>query len=98
MSGYIISTSSNDFPHIVFSSRSQPLALFPQSLYFVENRADLSKAQKSKYSCSLTTGDPIDFIIDQNNIVVEYSRIIQQDRKIRYGEKILVCLINKLCL
>lgn len=92
MSGYIISTSSSDFPHVVFSARSQPLALFPQSLYFVENRTDLSKAQKAKFSSCLTTGDQIDYIIDQNNIVVDYVRIIQQDRKVRYAEKILVCL------
>lgn len=94
MSGYIISTSSTEFPHIVFSSRNQPLALFPQSLYFVENRIDLSKAQKLKFSSCLTTGDAINFVVDKNNIVVDYSRILQQEQKIKYGKKILVCLKN----
>lgn len=78
MEGMIISTISTDFPHIVVLRRSNVFKLyyFPQSLYFVENRMDYSKSQRSRMSSALSSGERILFKADKNNIIYKYEKAI----------------------
>lgn len=59
---------------------------FPQSLYFVENRMDLSKSQRARMSISLSSGEKIRFKADENNIIYKYEKAIAE-RLIRFSGK-----------
>uniref|UniRef100_A0A915CU47 Tudor domain-containing protein n=1 Tax=Ditylenchus dipsaci TaxID=166011 RepID=A0A915CU47_9BILA len=69
--GTVVSTTSNEFPHIIFSGSR--LYLFSQHLYFVEP-LNISKSMKTRMAEQMLNGASIDFVADCQNVVVKYER------------------------